>query len=274
MWSLDVGASSVQLATPDYLRQSSLWPGSVLVSTPKTLLQVDLGTGQKKWSLPVDGTVLFGYAGQDHLWEQRKAKRLAAIATGNGGGSPLTLLVDLGKWGDDEARYVGPFRFWVVDLASGKIVWARDNVGGRKIQYYELVHDGELRLAGEGAARFESINVVDGSAATVPPDVANERYVVYVESEKVLRCYNSAGEAVWERKGKLSPKADLAVRSTRGGIVVWPAKSGSVEVISQSDGASLWKMDAGGDPRAAVNEAGTALLVPRGNTVTIVRLAP
>lgn len=284
-WSMDLDRAGTALYSAADLRaqgdSSPLGPDDLLVSENQLVNRVNLLTGDKRWTIRRGGanwqaspeallvsndeTVrAFDWESGAQRWEVKGGPRLRNVGDPS---LPALLLVDRGK--REGEKWVGPYKFVAADKATGRVVWSRGDIDGRKVTSFDFAVSGQVRLTSE-AGKVLNITIADGSPGLAPPDAATARFVAYSAATKALMCRNYAGEVVWERKGEASERQEPMVVKD---LVVWAAKSGDVEVIALSDGASRWKARAGGNPRVWMDDRGTQLVVPNGQSVSVVRLA-
>jgi outer membrane protein assembly factor BamB len=290
VWSSPIHASSADVfvkAVGDSEDTSPLAPGDLFVSTPDALFRLDLATGSQKWTIKLgnaawqlrDGLLLveteekvtaYDFSTGTPKWEMKGGKQLNLALSVQAGSVLVGLFVDRGDYHRDEDEYVGPYRFWGVDLASGTVLWTLADLDGKKIVRYGRWGP-QLRMWGEHTVKCRSITIADGKPAGAPPQDVDVS-VVYFRDDKTVRAQNWAGDLVWERQGE---PTDWGVATLREqGIVIVPLKSGTVEVIKLADGASLWKQDVGGDPRLHLDGSGHNLVIQRGDKVTLVHVTP
>jgi outer membrane protein assembly factor BamB len=283
-WSMDLDRAGTVLYNGDDLVEqgdtSPLGPNDLLVSEHRFVSRVDLLTGQKKWTVKREGqgwygtlnalmvvddnaVTAFDWQTGAQRWQLKEGKFLHAMGDGS---QPVMLLVERGK--RENGVWSGPFKFFAVDQATGKVVWSRTDLDGKKITDFDFALPGQVRLASE-AGKVVNLTIADGSPAVPPASAGQTRFVAYSASAKALQCRNYAGDIVWERKGEVAEKHGVTVR---GDAVVWAAKNGEVEIIGLTDGSSRWKAKADGNPNVWVDAAGTRLVVPKGGSVTVVNL--
>ena len=283
-WTMDLDRAGTTLYSAGDLlgigEASPLGPNDLMVSESRVVSRVDLMTGQKRWTVRREhaawqattgallvssdnGVVAYDWDSGAQRWELKQDGSLRVFGDFTG---PVGLLVDRGKKKDGE--WVGPYSLFGVETATGRVVWSRTELDGKKIASFDEAIPGQVRLTSE-AGRVENINIADGSPASFPAGVGIDRFVGYAAGAKALQCRDYAGTLVWERRGEISPNSEVLLS---GDLVVWPAKSGDVEVISLSDGASRWKLDAGSSPRAYSDDARRYLVVPHSSSVSVVRL--
>ena len=282
-WTMDLDKEGTTLYGADDLvaqgDTSPLGPTDLLVSESRFVNRVDLLTGQKKWTVKREGQGWHGalnalmvtsenqVAAYDWdkgalLWQLKDGRYLHAL---KGVSGPTMLLLDRGKREDGE--WVGPYKFVAVDQATGRMVWSRADLGGKKISSFALVSAGIVAMTSE-AGQLAMITIADGSAVS-PSGGAVSCIPAYVSAVKALQCRTAAGDVAWERKGEVSEKQEPVVL---GDLVIWAAKSGDIEVIGRPDGASRWKTKVGGNPRVWVSDDRTQLVVPGNGSVSVVRL--
>jgi outer membrane protein assembly factor BamB len=197
------------------------------------------------------------------LWETKAKVRPKSFAYDSGG---YIVLIDAEKKVGDDLR--PPYRVTVVNGKTGKIVWAKKDLGGKKIVNYSFAVPGQIRLVSKKEV-VANLNVADGGAAAAPAGVENQRFVEYSRGSKTLICRDFVGNVAWTREDEISERASFTVKKD---YVVWPTKRGIVEVISLSDGMLRWRSDFEESPRPFLNEAGTYLVVQGKEDVTIVKM--
>jgi len=285
-WTMDLDRAGTTLYSAGDLlgigEPSPLGSNDLMVSESRMVSRVDLMTGQKRWTVTREhaswqatagallvssdnGVVAYDWASGAQRWELKQDGRLRAFDDFT---APVGLLVDRGK--KKEGEWIGPYSLFGVETATGRVVWSRTELDGKKIASFDEPVSGQVRLTNE-TGRDENINVADGSPASFPAGTGIDRFVGYAAGAKALQCRDYGGNLIWERRGEISPNSEVIVS---GDLVVWPAKSGDVEVISLSDGASRWKLDAGSSPRAYSDDARRYLVVPHSGSVSVVRLGP
>jgi hypothetical protein len=285
-WHFDLGSKGTTIYSAANMREDGdstpLGTDVILVSTPKVVHLVDLATGQKRWTVPrgdgagwqgtqaglmvrsEDVVTMYDWASGQRRWQVKGGRYM--IARGATGGGML-LLVERGKF--EEGRHVGPFKFWGVNSSTGAVVWSRADIDGKKIVGWSIEYDGQVRITSE-AGRLANIDVASGAPAAAPVSAANDRFVSYSEQDKVLRARNYAGDVVWERRGEISSDARFRMA---GGVVLWPAKDGTAEVIAAVDGTSLWKQSLGGNPRAFISNDGRHAIFSSGKSLHVLQIS-
>lgn len=287
-WTMDLNSKGARLYSADDLVEEGdlapFGPEAFMVSEGKVVSLVEAATGRKKWTVRRDDAdwqatpaallvaeddrlIAYDWTTGARRWEMKASRRLRAYGFDRPG---VALLVDRGKFGDGE--YTGPFRFWGVDLATGTVAWTRTDLDGKRIADFDVAYPGQVRVTSE-AGRVANLNIADGSAATAPAGAEDARFVVYSAKGKVLRAFNYAGDVVWERQGERSPARDGGFK-VGGGVVVWLARSGTVEAIALRDGTSLWKAEVRGHPRAYMDDDGRYVVVPHERSVEILQIVP
>ena len=256
---------------------SPLGPTDLLVSEHRFVNRVDLFTGQKKWTVKRDGSSWYGALGFLYVtdddsftaydwqtgtqrWQVKAGKFLHVLGNQSG---PVIVLVERGK--KEDGKWVGPFKFVGVDQATGRVVWSKADVGGKKVTSFEFMGDGQLAMNSETGGLLV-INIADGSTAGGD---GSGCYPAYAPAVKSLQCRSATGDVAWERKGEISENYELQWLSK---AVLWAAKNGDVEVISRADGASLWKSKSTGNPRLWFNQRRTQMAVTGNGNVTVVNL--
>jgi hypothetical protein len=289
-WSLDIGSSRADVYTAEMQTDSAVAArpaaGELLVATNKTVFRVDGTTGTKRWALGRDNAtwqaaqplvivgsdekvVAYDYESAAPRWEVKAGKRAWLTTRVEHGGRGVGVLVDRGTFDRNLDEWVGPYRFWGVDLANGQVIWFLDAVEGAKITSYELSAE-QLRAYGERTIKPLNLSLGDGSPAAAPTGAQDLRWVWYSRQDKALRAQDYAGTVVWERLGEKSSRERFEV-GREVGIVLWPAKDGTVEVIRLNDGTSLWKQKLGGDPRVWFDGRHN-FVVQHGSSVTLLRV--
>lgn len=287
-WSTPIHASSADVLTREDVDSATaqvLGPGDLFVSTPSGLFRLELASGSQKWMVKLgdsnwqlrngllfvatgDEVTTYDFATGTPKWELKAGPKLYLDMVVATDAKRVGLFVDRGDYHKDDDVFVGPYRLWGVDLASGTVVWSLADLDGRRIARYGHWPPTQVRVWGE-TGKCRTLTVADGSAATGPAD-ANDRSVVYFPDDRTLRAHNWAGEVIWERKGE---RARLSIWPATG-IVVWKPTSGPVEVIKVADGTSLWSGDMGDDPRIHADDAGRNIVIHHGALVTLVRVNP
>ncbi|HXG49234.1 MAG TPA: PQQ-binding-like beta-propeller repeat protein [Methylomirabilota bacterium] len=284
-WSMDLDRAGTTLYSARDLEaqgdSSPLGDNDLLVSENQFVSRVNLLTGEKKWTVrrgggagwqaspeallvrSEDAIRAFDWESGAQRWELKQGPYLFAVGDPS---LPVLFLVDRGK--REDGKWVGPYKFVAADKATGRVVWSRGEIEGKKITSFAFSVSRQVRLTSE-AGKVLNVSIADGSPGVAPPDAATARFVEYSAGAKSLVCRNYAGDVVWERKAEVSERQEPIVLRD---VVVWAAKSGDVEVIALSDGASRWKVKAGGNPRVWVGDKGRQLVVPNGQSVSVVRL--
>jgi len=283
-WAMDLDRAGTTLYSAADLRgigeTSALGPNDLLVSENRVVSRVNIMTGQRQWTVKREhsswqgtssallvsddnGVAAYDWDTGARRWELKQDGNLRAFG---GFEAPVGLLVDRGKKKD--GVWVGPYKVFGVETATGRVVWSRTDLGGRKITSFGQAILGQVRIANE-TGQVENINLADGSPATYQGAAGTDRFVAYSGADKALQCRDYAGNLVWDRRGEISPNSDVLISDD---YVVWPAKSGAVEVISLSDGSSRWKLDAGSSPRAYSDDARRYLVVPHSGNVSVVKI--
>lgn len=294
VWTLDLDKAGTTLYNGDDIAvqgdASPLGSNDLLVSEHRFVNRVDINTGQKKWTIErenhswygtlgalmvcdEDGVAAYDWQTGAKRWELKQGKFLHAIGDQS---LPVMVLVDRGK--KDEGEWVGPYKFFGVEQATGRLVWSRGDIDGKKITSVTFASASDVVLTSE-TGQSVIVDVMTGSPskmvavaapAGAPVAGGGRCYPAYAPAVKALECRDAAGAVVWDRKGEVSERQSPIVR---GGIVVWAAKNGEVEVIKRADGSSLWKTKVDGNPRAWMNGEGTYVAVPGGGKVAVVHIA-
>ena len=284
-WTMDLDRAGTTLySAADLLAQgdhSPLGPDDLLVSENQFVSRVNLLTGEKKWTVRRGGGAgwqaspeallvrseeavrAFDWETGAQRWELKGGPYLFAVGDAS---LPVLLLMDRGK--REDGTWVGPYKFVAADETAGRVVWSRADIEGKKITSFDFAVPGQVRLTSE-VGKVQNVTIADGTPGAAPADAATARFVAYSPSAKALLGRSYAGDVVWERKGEISERQEPIVLAD---MVVWAAKSGEVEVIALSDGTSRWKVKARSNPTAWVNDEGTLLVVPNGQSVSVVRL--
>jgi hypothetical protein len=291
-WSLDIGSSRAEVYTAEMATDSAMAAppaaGELLVSTPKTVFRVEAATGRKRWELSRDNATwqavgsLILIASDDNVtaydfetatskWTVKAGKKVWFTKAVEHQGRSTGLLIDRGEFDRETDAWIGPFRFWGVDLQSGQVVWSAADLQGQRIVDYELTIEGQLRVYGARTIKPVNLSLGDGSPAAAPPGAEGLRWVWYSREDKALRAQDYAGTVVWERLGEKSARERFEL-GRDAGVVLWPAKDGTVEVIRLNDGTSLWKQKLGGDPRVWFDGRNN-FVVQLGGNVTLIRVA-
>lgn len=282
-WEYDYKGNEAVYTVGDLLdRQQGVPEGmtDILVVGPGAVSRLDTATGKVVWKVKRggmrwQGTALalltlgkgkiaaYDWSTGSRLWETKAKVRPKSFAYDSGG---YIVLIDAEKKVGDDLR--PPYRVTVVNGKTGKIVWAKKDLGGKKIVNYSFAVPGQIRLVSKKEV-VANLNVADGGAAAAPAGVENQRFVEYSRGSKTLICRDFVGNVAWTREDEISERASFTVKKD---YVVWPTKRGIVEVISLSDGMLRWRSDFEESPRPFLNEAGTYLVVQGKEDVTIVKM--
>ena len=285
-WSMDLDRSGTTLYDARDLRAQSdsspLGPDDLMVSESQLVTRLNLLTGEKKWTVRRGGGAgwqaspeallvrseqavrAFDWETGAQRWELKAGPYLRAVGDAS---RPVLLLMDGGK--RERGQWIGPYKFVVADKATGRVVWSRADIEGKKITAFDLAVPGQVRLTSE-AGKVLNLTIADGTPGQGAANGAAARFVAYSPAAKALVCRDYAGQVVWERKGEVSERTPPIILKD---VVVWAAKNGDVEIIALVDGASRWKVKAKGNPFAWADQGESVVVVPTGESVSVVRLA-
>ena len=283
LWTFDADSKGAYVYTVDDF--ASLNEGvpedmhDIIISTGDKAFRVSTVTGKEAWAVKRGG---MSWSTSQHAFMTESGDKITAYDWVSGAMmweakiSSKPRPHDAGDFiifaegtATDNVTPMPPFKFTVVSGRTGQIIWAKKDIGGKKISEWMLLGDERIVLLNEAGA-VATLNVADGTPAEAPTRLEDRFIVKYVERQDALQCHDHLGNLVWQREGEstLPGRKYLAA----GGCVVWVSKDGVAEVINRADGATLWEAKGLKESQAYLNADGTYLVVQSKKDFSIVRL--